>query len=1494
MTDTSVNSANPIGTAQSLSDSLSSALRAAPELGQSPGTAVSAATSADPVGNAQAIARGTQAMTTAQAGNRVAKSAGSGGGVFGWFGHVASSALGDVAQAPADIGNAAMKGLEDVGTVLNKPLSTVQHEYRYLHDVEARHGQTAALLEGLGLAAGAAVGFAAGGVSGAVLGADAAGYLEGQSGAVLGNNANYHDSWTRTANGNTYRDPNTGQAVSIGRDIASVVPGAKTGVTHSVLSGVIDGFFDMTADPLAEGGSLAAKARSAEGAPGLLGHLFEGTGIHAGSAAPEDVQRIFDNPLYTGVRRAADQMANMTSGEIAARYPAFDPIADRLGAATTRDEVQHVFEQAFRANELMTTDRLPSMSFTHLALQKTRYALANTPQIGDTIARIAPNSQRLINLGGAAEHIVGPQTLMRRFERTPVTYNPDMDEFSSRAIPLNSNLGAHALYSLVREGETPHVAEDVVTQFLSTSNPGERRQIFRTGLLNALAARAHLKPADFGEFANEDTLSAFKEQLDALTGGANPGVNEKYGNAMDGRDLSPVETADGAHHAAAILPSQTADYVSIPSARDFRDASQILKGARDTWGKIDSFAYEHATQSVFKRLVLLSLSYAEHITGAEVVPNVLRNGLFDTVKSGLQLNRALGHMGADNTEIGLIRNKVFKLLRMDRGETPDDEDVKLAARWIQLNGGLAVNPSVDTGHAISNETKEVDRAEHGFRAVFANAPRVLRPSRDFLEVGREEENFTDTWQKVLNEMSLNKSNEVVRVGARALYDMALNASHLPDDALYANGAMGASDLRDAETVAVAQMTNYINEQSDAWRGNVERMFLHSPGAPETMGFDEDWARVMLAHLKGATFSPDGAPHIPLLYRIARGEVVPVSDLDDVPLEKRPLVIKGREMVPSGEGALNRVTNAIANPIFTKMLNPFVNMMSREPLAFQEFKRQWALVKDADNMTEDEKMVLARARTATRSVRFVHNLNDRTQWTDTMRNWAPFYFAQEQAYRRMGRLLAENPGAFRRYQMMISALQNFSVRQQASNGTEYVVLPGTGFLTSGVVNALAKIPGIGKEIQSAAPVGMGWDVGAASVIFPLSNGFRPDVGPVAALPAEAISNLFPEQASPSVKADLVGISTAIGGPTASEPVWEQLIPNTIVQRLAVAATANSSTFDSAFISTMQSMEYHHELPPEGAGPVAMQNFLNKVQNQTRILFVMKALVGAVTPVSPELQAQDYNFPSELQADITKTGSAILGTQEFLKNHPDAAPWTIFRSHSTTGLSPLSTEPAENWINSNMGLIQKYGYAALYFMPQIKNGAYSSEVYNAQIAQNLRTKFAPQEYLNQLYKMGANDTYYTNYDTFQSYVQKNGLTGTQLYDAEQNFINWEAGFAAQHPIWAQQYYTPGDFASDRTTSTDRIEAITQMRQMIARNEAPAGSMTDGIKTLLDGYANYTNAIAVGKTDNYTAAENAQTTQNWQNYLTTTAKQEPELATVINSVFMYAPKGGVGSNG
>ena len=88
---------------------------------------------------AQAVqhAKNTEALATAAGGMRS-------GGFLGDITHAIGSAGSDLAS------NAKMF-VDGTVRLMNAPLKTVQQEYKYLHDVEARHGMDAAVAEGLGL-----------------------------------------------------------------------------------------------------------------------------------------------------------------------------------------------------------------------------------------------------------------------------------------------------------------------------------------------------------------------------------------------------------------------------------------------------------------------------------------------------------------------------------------------------------------------------------------------------------------------------------------------------------------------------------------------------------------------------------------------------------------------------------------------------------------------------------------------------------------------------------------------------------------------------------------------------------------------------------------------------------------------------------------------------------------------------------------------------------------------------------------------------------------------------------------------------------------------------------------------------------------------------------------------------------------------------------------------------------------------------------------------
>lgn len=1565
-----------------LEKSLNTVLKSAPELGQSPGLAVGVAQSG---GNtelrAQSLARTTTAMSDQRAQNRVAPSAGGGNALtdaLNWFGNSVSHVAGDVGHDIVSVGGTAVK---DTLSTLNKPLQFVQHEYRYLHDVEASHGMLPAIAEGLGIAAGATAGFFGGGVEGAVLGGEAVAGIEGQ--------VFYRDSWARTASA-SYVDPRTHQPVSLGRDIASLL-GLKAGsMPYKVSSGLMDGIADLGLDPLAVGGKLSSAARDAEGAPRLLNRLAPGTNptrladalAGHGPVTGEDFDRAYDqvvnNPLYGNVRRAFDDIAGKSASEVAVAYPQLRDIATQLGEAQTRDDVAQVLKEVFRTHELAFTDKLPTLSWTR----------ANISQ---------PLRNFAGNYGGplAENALVGPQRWSKRFEKLSVSYDSVKKQISGHEFNPASKVddGTSFVYNMLRFTETKRVAHSVADVYANAPDIATKVRIYRNATLNLLFSMGGFRDivnwndlADEGYFNstraaylarmfdNPNDKEAMAKILDDAVAGGMFGHEAIYGLDDQGRVLSLVKDANGDwQYGAAILEGQDGPLSGIDLG-EARRAAKMIAGAREIFdaqnsnrlaralaggdipGRLDDALYRAVTQGVFKPLVLLTPSYAMHISLAELIPNVLRAGVLNLAKAGIAINaaklgvkagayeEALERVGdaaadldralqsGDEARISVAERKVEELERvasktgyrsgMDRaiaglawrlvGGTRDSSElreliqnpdalatsafgqrVQLAARYIEHLDGQFVIPGLSTAHYSPTELGQREEVSSRF---LRHAVARSTSGKTFGTYGRADKNFVDHWQAWLKEIASDRPSQIA---ARELLAGARRGEDL--DTASGNAAHAVAEWMRAQPEGELDWALRSNPNlSSISKDGRPYVTSFANGLPEGMDQYDDWARVIVANLRGATRGADGTLHVPLLDYIANADKdlpeslhYPADELDKIGFDQRPRDVKGRETVPDGTSTIQR----IANVGFTRILNPMVNFLSRQPIAFEEFERQWKQLEplvDRGVIDEDEAMSRAMDRTVQAAVRQIHNIHDRTQWTVTMRNWAPFWFAQEQAYRRMGRLLAEDPGAFRRYQLMIANIHDVGQVFQGPNGNGYFVIPGTGFLTSGATMVANSLFGSLSPVETATPVGMGWNLSASSVIFPLSAGARPDVGPLVAVPVQAIAQLFPEMAGPALKADVTaGANALLGNATASQDVWSQLIPNTVLQRLATAGgLVDQRSFMSTMMQTLQTLDYEHKIPPADADYMTWQRFIDRVKNQTRIMYVMKALVGAVTPVSPEVTDPTYDkFSGELSADIQKYGSVTKGVQAFLSKNPDATPYTVFESYSPTGSTPPDSVEAENWINDNQAFIKAHPYSAFYFMPQLTDTKYNATVYNEQLAQGYRVKYDPtanpvgnigSSFLAQLYIAAGNAFVLDNPENYPAYKKAiASQTGTQKYETELAWQNFITQYSNQNPVW-------GEWWNQDTKSLDRAQAIKEIQQMIAENEIPNpdSPQSQGIVAIMQGYQDYQNQLAAGRQDAFATQSQSSITQEWNDNLLTIAQRHPELAPFINGVFTTVP--------
>lgn len=643
---------------------------------------------------------------------------------------------------------------------------------------------------------------------------------------------------------------------------------------------------------------------------------------------------------------------------------------------------------------------------------------------------------------------------------------------------------------------------------------------------------------------------------------------------------------------------------------------------------------------------------------------------------------------------------------------------------------------------------------------------------------------------------------------------------------------------------------------------------------------EDWARVIVENLRGATHAPNDIAHMGLLDSISKGETPALEDLKAIPHDARPLKVLG----PIDKPAASR---KLSDRIFDK-LNKTVNWIAREPIfADASWNTYEAAYKGAvarGELSFEEAVSLSQQKATMQMLPHIHNVTERTLMADTMKNWVPFYFAQQQSYARAYRLLAEEPAAFRRVQLAYSNLADFGGLYGDSGGNNQFVIPGAGFLTSGAMKAmgLAGIP-----VINSLPTAFSGNLKSLASLSPfLEGGDVLRAGPLVALGARAINNLIPETKALT--------DPVLGSEGSSQSMLDMLIPNSAARSvLDVFNKGDNRSMNKSVLDAIQSLEYQQNVamtkwtkdgskgepptmvPGPDASDLEKEKFLERIKSHARITTVFKAILQTVSPVAPSLQLGNYKLVTELRDDIGKKG-ITQALSDFLITHPDASPFEVFQTDSLTASPIQSNHPAQQWVTNNSGFLNnsKYTAASSYFVPQTSD-KFEQSVYNEQMAMGLRKQKAPDQLLKDVYVAEGNRKYYDDYKVRLDAAMGKATSPHQRDAIRAQFKPDLEAMKLQNPTWY------GVFSSG-ARDNERALAVSQLKTMYQAGQAPDSPMTPLIGDLLKDYDAHQAAMVPGRTDTYASAQRKAEEAKWQQHLKDVGDSQPQLTMIINNVF------------
>ena len=617
---------------------------------------------------------------------------------------------------------------------------------------------------------------------------------------------------------------------------------------------------------------------------------------------------------------------------------------------------------------------------------------------------------------------------------------------------------------------------------------------------------------------------------------------------------------------------------------------------------------------------------------------------------------------------------------------------------------------------------------------------------------------------------------------------------------------------------------------------------------------------------------------------------------------------------------------------SKVLGPMVNYLTRQPTYIAEFimERKNLEEKVAKGiLTPDQADIVAETAATRRMTRYIHNPEDKTRFEQTMSVYAPFYFAQNQAWRRMGRLFAENPGAFMQYLTVMLGVQDWVTKVTNQNGISMYTLPGLAMYGLPFTASLSSL----QTMDPFSPTpDMGQGTNKTQTILDL---IAPKFGPVVTVPAKLVNYFLPSTTHGQgawLSRQLEG--NIAMGETASQFFYQSAIPNSLIRNLVelpVGYAESSRTggtaldfMDNAYFQAVsesirytvqaESKQYwdflnskgvhdqngnslspyeksvafyewqaQHWNPNTMTGQHSLQYLLDSSRQKAGILWMAKILGGFVSPVTINVGNANMDMVNKLQkmtASKKFGGDYLRAVDAFTKEYPWATIDTLAKSTSTYGGYAPETKTYYNWLGQHEYLATSAPLAAPAFAPDSgKDTKYFQPAHNLLLQLGLRQRETPWQFLDS-FMISTGNSFYYNWIKPQ-YEQYRTQDKSAAYKWRQSMMTWYG--TNYNTTWLASY-------NEGLSTIRKQQTLTQATEVLADPQKYGVTIDPQNKAVLSllmqqiqggngkpgAYQELQTEIKSGKLNSVDAST------AWQNWLDGWIKKYPESKQAIMTLF------------
>lgn len=689
---------------------------------------------------------------------------------------------------------------------------------------------------------------------------------------------------------------------------------------------------------------------------------------------------------------------------------------------------------------------------------------------------------------------------------------------------------------------------------------------------------------------------------------------------------------------------------------------------------------------------------------------------------------------------------------------------------------------------------------------------------------------------------------------------------------YANDKLGGIAVAnlDDEARAIREMLDWVNNTKQGQKFLKDARLQNDMDARGIVQLAYNRAKEVFVKNDGKTLN------IELLNKIrtfdeesGKYAITGKLSLDDLPTEEldTPALVVGPTLVPAvepGQYAQSLMTNGWT---WLGMANA---RMSRQPMVINEmltirkqmrktgFEDKWiesytrnidpADVNKIASATRKAKQDLATV-VEERAVGMITNYVDnplvRTQIAFASRNFARFYRATEDFYRRLYRIVRYNPQAIVKAALTYEGITHSGFVQKDDQGQDYFIYPGVAPVYNAVQNALERI-GIKQEFKVPFPVQFGAQL---KMITPSIN---PDSlvptfsGPVSGLSIQTLTSLV-NIWSPGAADTIQGY--AMGKYSVNQPFLSAVLPAHI-NRLYAAMNQDdrNSQYASAYRKAVTYLEASgHGLPKKYdeqgnlIPPTAqeLEAYRLAVKNTTLSILGLRFVFGFFAPASPQVTLKSdmaqwisdngrANFKQSFNKLLDQYPGDYNGAfAKWVELFPNQIPFTIPESERKT-IAPLRySEEAGNFVNQNKDLFNAYPKAAAFLIPH-KTG-FSWDTYKTLKDDGLIQNKRVDDYLREVQTAADLQEYYARKDQYEADLTR-AFAPFEKTQIRQKFDEWKSVFLAGRPL-VQEELSQG---SQKAIS--RLQTLDELGNMLSQNLGVRPKTEAILKQMYDTYSNY----------------------------------------------------------